>query len=473
MAHEAIINFLFNSEGAIREIDNFKSRFSNALDGLASAASNVGKVLGVGGGLTSFFSVKDFMEHIKLIGDLNTLYNNLPINKIGRFANAMELLGSSDEEAVASLRSMQKMLESLRSEKGGKYLHILQKIGVQPFDEATKELKDAITLFEEIDESLRHGLGKTMYEGQKTKLFEDLGMSSDQLVAAIRYVNQTDDELKELNETLDKMWAPDESDVERLRKFNKSLATLQNKFRELGKTLLDLGLGNIIDAFNKAIEQFIKASPETQKAIIEIAGALMTLGPGIVLLRSLIGLLPLMALVLALLVAFNVGGLHDELDKRIEDFDKWNKELEKEHPILAAFGKQLSDFGKAMSHPWDTLKTSFSQIINDMKAIWDDFKKWLQTPFELPQWAKDWIDAVKKWFGLDSVNKTNKEIIHKSIENKKDVSIVYSPSFVINGEMSEKTKENLRDYSEHILQQFNLSVLSQNMGGINNFVVSE
>lgn len=467
MAHEAIINFLFNSEGAMREIDNFKSRFSKALDGLADSASNIGKVLGVGGGLATFFSAKDFMDHIRALGDLNTLYNNLPIDKIGRFSNAMELLGASDEEAVASLKSMQKMLENLRSPEGGKYLNILQNIGVQPFDEATGKLKDAITLFYEIDESLRHGLGKTMYEGQKTKLFEDLGMSGDQLVAAIRYINQTDEQLKDLNKTLDKMWTPDESDVNRLRNFDKSLALLRNTFRKLGKTLIDLGLGNLIDNFNKAIERFINISPDTQKAIMYFVGGLIMLKPTLKTLKTMHELLKLPGSLISpwflfagvyALIANNIGGSKDALDDLLKKYNEWVKTLTDDHPFLAEFAKQIGDLFQAILHPLDTFIKAWNGLKKDWNALFGN-----KTEIESSS------PKVKKTYNTSVPNsniKTQTPISESSTKKETNVNVENAINVYVNGNMSETQSRQLgANLGRYISETFKIEAM--NIGGNN------
>ena len=95
MAHEAIINFLFNTEGAVRELDNFKSRFSKAIDGLADSASKIGTIFGIGGGITGGFAVKNVMDNIQRMNDLIVRYSDLPVEEVGKFSNALRLLGAS------------------------------------------------------------------------------------------------------------------------------------------------------------------------------------------------------------------------------------------------------------------------------------------------------------------------------------------------------------------------------------------
>jgi hypothetical protein len=464
MAHEAIINFLFNSEGAMREIDNFKSRFSKALDGLADSASNIGKVLGVGGGLATFFSAKDFMDHIRAIGDLNTLYNNLPIDKIGRFSNAMELLGASDEEAVASLKGLQDMMAKLEGPDGGQFIPLLQNIGVQPIDEATGKIKDAITLFMEIDESLRHGLGTALKDTQRTQLFEKLGLSGDSLTAVMRYVNQTDEELANLNKTLDKMWTPDESDVNRLRNFDKSLALLRNTFRKLGKTLIDLGLGNLIDNFNKAIGKFIELSPDTQKAIMYFIGALIMMKPALKTLEMMRDLLKLPSSLISpwllfagvyALVANNIGGSKDALEELLKKYNEWVKTLKDDHPFLAEFAKQIGDLFQAILHPIDT----FIKAWNGLKKDWNSL-------FGNDNDVETLQPEVKEVYNAFVPEMETKTPISNSSSNSNNINVENAINVIVNGEMSETQGRQLgTNTGRYILET--ITNAAKNISGTN------
>ena len=472
MAHEAIINFLFNSEGAIREIDNFKSRFSQALDGLADTASNIGKIFGVGGGLASFFSIKDFMEHIKLIGDLNVAYSNLPIEKIGRFSNAMELLGASDEEVISSLTSIQKLTANVKATGQG-WPGLLNVLIGSP-TKANGQMKTSLEILEELDEGIRRyeEAGKKLDEGQINKLLEDLGFSGSAFTAMKRYLAQSAEERKKFEKRLDTLWTPSEEDVKLQRDFADSLNELRIRFRELGKVLLDLGLGKIINGITEAIKKFNEASPETQKAILGITASLILLKPGIKSLKGLKNLLSLGGGVLGpwillgavyLAIANNIGGSKDALDEWLKTYNDWVAKLEKDHPFLAEFAKQIGDLGQAILHPIDTLKEHWEAMTKAFRELmdmvpdflWDKNKGNTEKGFKL-------VDKMLEFSGAQVV-KVPPQAEDEKVNNSK--SLVFNPIYniTVEGNMDEETAYKLGGY----VNRLGLDSIARQAGGLN------
>lgn len=426
MAHEAIINFLFNSEGAMREIDNFKSRFSKALDGLAESASGIGKILGVGGGLTAGFAVKSMMDHIKLINDLKIAYSEMPIEEIGRFSNALRLMGATPEEATDALNSMQDVINRVALD-GGNLPKFMTDLGLRIEDDKGR-IKTAIELAKELDEALRHGKGKTWREAGINAALKEAGLSGGAFTAMKRLVTQNDEEREEFEKKLNKFWVPSAEDAERIQKFSDSINTLKLRFDELGKVLLDLGFQSIIDGINKGIEKFNKASPETQKTILYLVAGLMLLKPTISTIKNVTkalkalgsvfkvggGLLALAALIG--MVVFNVGGAHDALDEWIKGFEKWADEVEKEHPKVGKFLKMLGKAAEWISHPWDKIFENFGDYILEAEKKWNEFKEFLKQPFELPDWIKELSKAYDK--GERTVGKFLYEMLPEQAQQK-------------------------------------------------------
>lgn len=58
MSNNAVINFLFNSENAVRQIDTFTSKFNQTMDALSNSA--VGKFGRVAAAVGSAFSIKGY-----------------------------------------------------------------------------------------------------------------------------------------------------------------------------------------------------------------------------------------------------------------------------------------------------------------------------------------------------------------------------------------------------------------------------
>lgn len=423
MAHEAIINFLFNSEGAMREIDNFKSRFSKALDGLAESASGIGKILGVGGGLTAGFAVKSMMDHIKLINDLKIAYSEMPIEEIGRFSNALRLMGAAPEEATDALHSMQEVINKAVLE-GGNLPKLMTHLGLRVKD-ANGKTKTAVQLFKELDAAIRKS---NLTEEGINEVLKETGLSGGAFTAMKRLVTQSDRERAEFEKKLNKFWVPSAEDAKRIQKFSDSINTLKLRFDELGKVLLDLGFQSIIDGINKGIDQFNNASPETQKSIIYIIAALSLLKPALKTLKSLHGLLQLSGAVFSpwlilgavfLAVANNIGGCKDKLDEWLSEYNEWVKQLKEDHPFLAEFAQQLADLGQAILHPIDTLTKHWEA----MTKAWRELKEELpldlfsdKTPAEK---GFNFVNKALDWMGAETV-KTN--IPTGSIDNSVQIT---------------------------------------------------
>ncbi|MBQ3311694.1 phage tail tape measure protein [bacterium] len=475
MAHEAIINFLFNSEGAMREIDNFKSRFSKALDGLADSASKIGTIFGISGGITGGFAIKNVMDNIQRMNDLIVRYSDLPIEEVGRFSNALRLLGATPEEATGALESLERVIQE--AIPSGRLPQYMEQLGLKLHDE-NGNVKTSIKLYKELDEKLRAIKDTTKRDLLINKIIgSEVGLSGGAFTAMKRLVMQSEDERKAFSEKLGKFWTPSEEDAKRIQNFSDSINSLKVRFDELGKVLLDLGAKDLIDWLNKGIERFNNASPDTQKGIMYLIAGLILLKPTIKTIKGLANAFKLLGgvvtsggglLTLATLigmVAFNIGGAHDALDEWIKGFEKWADEVEKEHPKVGKFLKMLGKAGEWISHPWDKLFENFGDSILAAEKKWEDFKEWLSTPFELPDWMKDIVD----WFREDEKN--TKSVIKSPINNpslnNKNITFNTNFNFEVKGNMSEETGKKLVEYSDNILRKFQLQDYAIQIGAQN------
>lgn len=484
MAHEAIINFLFNTEGAVRELDNFKSRFSKAIDGLADSASKIGTIFGIGGGITGGFAIKNVMDNIQRMNDLIVHFSDLPIEEVGKFSNALRLLGASPEEATSALESLERVIQE--AIPSGRLPQYMEQLGLRLYDENGK-VKNSIQLFKELDEKLRSIKDKTQRDALINKILgSEVGLSGGAFTAMKRLVMQTEKERRDFEGSLGKFWTPSAEDAKRIQNFSDSINTLKVRFDELGKVLLDLGAGKIIDGINKVIDTFNKSSPETQKNILYLIAGLTLLKPTISTIKKLAsafkllggvassggGLLALASLIG--MVIFNIGGAHDALDQWIKGFEEWADEIEKEHPKVGAFLKMLGKAAEWISHPWDKIFENFGDSILEAEKKWDEFKDWLLQPFELPEWLEKlsnlYDKAEQKAGGFlynllpedmqksisETVNGKNTPAnipnIGNTSTNNKNVTFNTEYQFVVNGDMNEETGRNLMDYSNRLFK---------------------
>ena len=294
---------------------------------------------------------------------------------------------------------------------------------------------------------------------------------------------QSEKERQDFEGRLGKFWTPSAEDAKRIQNFSDSINTLKVRFDELGKVLLDLGAGKVIDGINKATDAFNKASPETQQNILYLIAGLTLLKPTISTIKKLasafkllgsfastgVGLLALASLFG--MVVFNIGDAHDALDQWIKGFEEWADEIEKEHPTVGAFLTMLGKAAEWISHPWDKIFENFGDAILEAERKWDEFKEWLMQPFELPSWIKKLSSLYDKaemktgevLYNLlpEDMQKSITNAVKPNVPvnipnngttNNKNITFNTEYQFVVNGDMTEETGRNMMDYSNRLFK---------------------
>lgn len=365
MSNTAVINFLFNSQGAINELENFKSRFGSAIDSIQNSA--IVKFGALGATLAGIFSVKDLVEHTELIGELNTKYHDLiDTTKASKFSNLIELLGGTDTEAVQAMDKLQGVVQDLNQGKAPDFIKML---GLQARD-ANGKLKDSVTFAKELREAM-----KPYSNAQQTKWLEELGVYSP---AMKRFMSMTDDELAEYTAKAEKMGVVSEESYQRVLKFREAIARLRGAFRRLGETILKLGLGTLIDKITDSMEKFLDLDEESQEKIMAMAAAftvlflavkpatniiklvasavklIAALSPAVIAAAAIVGLIAA--------VTFNIGGFNDKLESYLASYNKWVEEISKEHPNAGRFLKQLAELAQDVLHPIEALKKAYNGL---------------------------------------------------------------------------------------------------------------
>lgn len=366
MAHEAVINFIFNSQGALRELSSFSNKFTQTIEKLSN--SSIAKFGRIGAVLGSVFSIKGFYDHTKAIGDLATKYDQLPIEQISRFSNAMELLGSTDEEAVHTLDNLEKKLTDLR--QGGSWSGLLTAWGITP-TQANGQMKTSIELFNEIIQKVRelNKEGVRVDSGALNKMFGEIGLDERGIVSFNRLVKMSDDELEEYTKQLNTMGTVSKDTYKNFNRLERSITILKSSFRTLGETLSQTFLPDFVEWISKLVDKFNKLDDTTKNWIIGGIGILIILPQVIGLFKGLATILGIISahpiiLLLAGIIALatNLGGCRDKLDELHKKFDDWIDDLRKDHPFLARFFDQLSKMIEGVLHPIESLKKAWKQI---------------------------------------------------------------------------------------------------------------
>lgn len=416
MSNNAIINFLFNSQGAVNQLNEFKNKFSNVVSSIENSA--IGKFGAIGASLAGIFSIKSVVDHSRAIGDLQTKYDKLlSLSEISKFSNLFELLGGTDTEAINTLDKMQKMVLDLSQGKGPDFLRVL---GIQARD-ANGNLKDSVTFMEELREAM-----KPYSSQQQTKWLEELGIYSP---AMKRYMNLEGEELERYTKEAEQMGVVSEESIKRIRRFEESLARLKGTFRKLGETLIKLGVGDLIDKINAALEKFLELPESTQQGIMLIVGGLIMLKPLLGISRSIYGLAkafgalavslaPYLFIAFVLAVIFNVGGLRDSLDDCVKSFRKFIDEFSKEHPFAASLLKQLADLADAILHPIKEMERA-QDLWN---SLWVDLARERPVTFAWLKQLGRMIEAISNPFQalIDTYNDAAEVMGWKRIETARE-----------------------------------------------------
>lgn len=455
MANEAVINFLFNSQGAIRELDNFKSKFSSVVDGIENSA--IGKFTAIGSAIAGAFSIKSFVDYTKTMADFSMMWRSMPIEKVSRFANLMQLMNRKADfkESVSALGALQQRLNDFRENPSNRP-KLWDVLGINLTDSQGR-FKNALEIMDELIIKYRE-YQKNAKEGERiddsmvTDLLQNMGLSEPMIVAMKRRMNQSEDDFEEYSDKLGKMFEASAGDYETIEKFNESITRLENSFRKFGKSLLENSfIKDIIEGITKALNKFNELPEDTQKKIFGVAFAFMTLGPAIKILKGVGWLINPWVLFAGLIVAVanNVGGLKDKLEEFKKKYDDWASEIEKEHPILGKLFRQFGDIIDAVIHPIDNLKKAWA----DLKKEFDFVPDWLDKVVN--KWGNKLNLGIGAEMAQSEEQKKRAQTLSSQVQSPvyvkdfvpenigKNVSVSQTNNFYVDGDMTEEVGEGM------------------------------
>lgn len=369
MANNAVINFLFNSQGAVRELNNFKQKFSSAIEAIEE--SGIGKFARIGSAIAGAFSIKSFMDYAKAISDFHTLFESTPLDQVGKFVNSMRLLNRevTSESALTGLEHFKKVWDDAFYH-GGKLPDILKVLNIsnrdingkiRPITEIYDEfIKKAREMYKTLDAG-----GKSRFGDELTNQLEGFGFSKD-IVVSIKKLISLDEELyKQHQKTLGGMYTPTEEDNKAAEKLAQSITLLNNAFERLGGTLAKNKFVNeVIEGFANAVNSFAELPEDTQNKILGIGTAILSIGPGLKLVKSLMPFINPFTVFVGLIAAFalNLGGVRDKADEAVKSWQAFVDDFKKEHPLEGSFLQELLNLINSVLHPIESLKKAWADL---------------------------------------------------------------------------------------------------------------
>lgn len=429
MANEAVINFLFNSEGATRELSNFKTKFDNALKAIED--SGVGKFTAIGSAIAGAFSIKKFVDYTHTMADFNAVFSNIPLERVGRFANLMKLLNREADynESISALTTMQKKINQLRTQ-GGEIPKAWGLLGITGRDEqgnwldATEVMDEVITKYRKFQQEAKEGLHPAFDTGLLSEMFDEMGLSKSIQVSLSRIMNASEEEFAKTYQTVGGMFTPSKEDADNVLNFEQALTKLESAFNKLGRTLLTNGfITGAVNAFADAVNRFTNLPDETQEHILAIGTAFVSLSPAVKVLRAIASFAnPWTMLAGAILaVATNIGGARDKIEDLKSKYDSWVKDLNESHPFLAKFFEQIGELINAVLHPIDTFKQAWDGVKKSIQDIID-----LINGSVLAEWFKKAKDTVIE--GVGTINENVIQPVKSLFSEKEPVRETYNKS---------------------------------------------
>ena len=471
MANDAIINFLFNSQGAMREIENFKTSFGRAIDGIKE--SSIGKFTAIGGALASAFSIKSFVDYTKAMTDFNVIWSDMPIEKVSKFANLMELLNNKAtyDETISALGALQGKLRELKTSPTSMPL-AWARLGITTqengrYKNALEIMDEVIIKYREFQKNMPEN--KRLSDVETTAMLQQMGLSQPMIVAMKKRMNQSEDAFEEYSQKVGKMRVVKKDDIETINKFQESITMLKNAFRGFGQTLLEEGfVTNVINKLTDIINAFNKLPDETKDKILGIAGALSAIGPALKLLGGAMGLLNPFVLLIGL-IAVCASGLIDFKDiigLIQKGWDAFINSIKDEFPTITAFFEGFADILGKLKDRWNAFIQGQKMKVAIQAS--EDFNKGVNLTEQMRKFKLESSAYAKrlkdKEAGRDTLY-TMYTPTEKQTNNEIKNTVAPTISITVEGNADEQA---LREMPDKIMGRLNQFIpLVQQLSGVN------
>lgn len=373
MANNAIINFLFNSKGAEKELSNFKSKFQKTIDTISN--SFVGKLGALGTAFAGFAGIKNLYEKTLKIADLVNKWPDLDVKGVSIFSNVLSQFGGSADEAIDALDAIEGAVKDLRLHASGPFKELATTVGIS-LQKADGSWKSAIEILGDLRQAFR-GLN----QDAKVDTLEKLGIYSP---AMLKLLTSTDAEFARVAQKASSFGVIDERSIKSAERMREAIATLKQSFLSLAMAALPV-IVPLVDRISAGFQLLASKSEEVRGAILAVGTAFGFLSPIATVLKvfgsvfsGVVGIIGTsIGVVLKLLSVFKALGLF----------------LTTNPCGLALMG--IATIAYLVIENWDTVKGWFVSFYKWLTNLtWDDLINLAETALNT---IMDW-EKVKKWF---------------------------------------------------------------------------
>ncbi|MCH5201916.1 MAG: hypothetical protein J1F17_01790, partial [Oscillospiraceae bacterium] len=250
MANNAVINFLFNSQGAIKAIEDFKSKMGQTIDSISkSTAAKFGALGAALGGVASIKKVYD--ETLKL-SELSETFR-LPIEQVSKFSNTLALFGGDTDQAVGDLQALEQAITDLWTTASGPLKNVGSQIGL-----TLSKTDTSLDIIDKLREKF-----KGLNEDAQIKVAQELGLSSP---ATLRMLRASNEEYAQMRERAASMGVINSDTQKRVIQFQRTIAGLKQSFIAVGTSLLGF-VAPALDKVSQAMEWLANQS-DTVKTLV-------------------------------------------------------------------------------------------------------------------------------------------------------------------------------------------------------------
>ncbi len=349
MANTAIIDFIFNSQGAMKGIAQFQEKLGRSVDAIVSSAA--GKMGALGTALIGFSSVKSMISEVKKVADFSIIYGK-NIEAISSFNNLMAQFGGNTEESLQVYGQLQDALTQLRTSASGAYKALATKLQINFWDEATGRFKNSAQILQEI----RRNWHRLSEEGKQDAL-KTLGIN---MPTVRRYLEASNEEMREAVDLASRMPKLTDKSVKSLQRVERAWAIIRGSFIQVGGVILE-SLSQPIEYLGQASEWLANQSEGVRSSIVGIVAALGMLAPILKLATFLTSGMGLAFKALGF-VAANIFGLLTYLPYFILARFVQLVAFLAANPLIAFF-MALAGAAYLVYKNWDEIKAYFTQFI--------------------------------------------------------------------------------------------------------------
>lgn len=372
------IEFVANTRKALQAVDNFKKRVGNSMDAIAKSTGV--KWFSAGSIISSLINAGNTIKDIYETGDFARSFD-LPVEEVGKFTNAVKLLGGSSDDAFSSMSILQKGLADLRTEGKGVLVELAQRTGLS----VGRLGSDFRTAFDEIRRAYKR-LGR---EG-KIELREKLGLTSP---AMIKMLEATNEEYEALLQKAEKPGVANAKSYRALDRAREAFGGLKTSMNSATMSIVE-DLVPAIDKVSNFMDRITQGDIQNKKGVI---WSFLFAGTMPLMLKILASVLSLPGALATLggLTAYGVNKMGAE-----------------------EFGKRFLD-----------------QLMEIPKGMWKVIKDVVKEFAQIPKYilgaifgnSKDWFFGLGKY--LPEISKDPWEEISKSIKSIKQPTSPLAPQY--------------------------------------------